>query len=131
MILPIRYVSIAIERKPAEVYAFAGNPTNLPLWAAGLGLGIERDGEHWKILTPDGAVRLRFAALNDWGVMDHVVELSNSEISVPFRVVANGSGSEVTLGLFRQPEMDDETYDRDAALMLADLRQLKSVLEGR
>lgn len=128
----IRHISLTIERPSAEVYEFAGNPANLPLWAAGLGLGIERDGERWKVRTPDGFVRLRFAERNAWGVMDHTVELPNgSEVYVPFRVTANGTGSEVTLTLLRQPEMDDAAFDRDAELMRLDLLKLKEVVERR
>ncbi len=130
MTAPFRHVSIAIERSAADVYAFAGNPSNLPKWAAGLGLGIEPDGSKWRVRTPDGFVMLQFAARNDWGVMDHTVELPDgSEVYVPFRVVANGTGSEVTLGLLRQAGMDDAMFDRDAGLMLQDLRKLKELLE--
>ena len=130
MTVAFRHVSIAIERSPADVYAFAGNPANLPVWAAGLGLGIEPEGAKWKVRTPDGSVLLRFAPRNEWGVMDHTVELPDgSEVYVPFRVVANGTGSEVTLGLLRQPGMDDATFDRDAGLMLQDLLKLKELLE--
>ena len=45
------------------------------------------------------------------------------------RVMPNGKGSEVMLGLFRQPEMDDDTFDRDAGLMQNDLLALKTLLE--
>ena len=41
----------------------------------------------------------------------------------------NGTGSEVMLGLFRQPEMDDAEFARDAELMQKDLLTLKAFLE--
>lgn len=41
----------------------------------------------------------------------------------------NGTGSEVMLVLFRQPEMDDAEFARDAGLMQKDLLTLKRLLE--
>ena len=41
----------------------------------------------------------------------------------------NGKGSEVMLVLFRQPEMDDDAFVRDAGLMQNDLWALKALLE--
>jgi hypothetical protein len=32
----VQHVSAFIDRRPAEVYAFASDPRNLPRWAAGL-----------------------------------------------------------------------------------------------
>lgn len=46
------------------------------------------------------------------------------------RVVPNRSGSEVIFTLFRAPEMSEEVFAEDAALVEHDLRQLKKVLEG-
>jgi len=64
--------------------------------------------------------------------MDHTVELPDgSEVYVPFRALANGAGTEVTLGLFRQPGMDDAAFERDAGLMRDDLVRLKALLESR
>jgi hypothetical protein len=47
------------------------------------------------------------------------------------RVIANGAGSEVTLTLFRQPDMSDAKFAEDAEWVARDLRRLKDVLEGR
>ena len=126
----LRYLSVSIEREPEEVYAFASNPANLPLWAAGLGLGIQRAGEHWEVRTQEGVVELRFTPRNDYGVLDHTVILPDgTEVYVPMRVMPNGKGSEVMLGLFRQPDMDDATLARDAGMMQSDLQALKTLLE--
>lgn len=46
------------------------------------------------------------------------------------RVMANGTGSEVTLVLFRLPDMSDERYAEDASLMEQDLATLKKLLEA-
>ena len=126
----LRYLSVSIEREPEKVYAFTSDPANLPLWAAGLGLGIQRAGEHWEVRTQDGVVGLRFTPRNDYGVLDHTVILPDgTEVYVPMRVMPNGKGSEVMLGLFRQPDMDDATLARDAGMMQSDLQALKTLLE--
>ena len=45
------------------------------------------------------------------------------------RVMPNGTGSEVMLVLFRQPEMDATVFARDAGRMQNDLAALKALLE--
>ena len=63
-------------------------------------------------------------------MLDHTVVLADgTEVYVPMRVMPNGQGSEVMLGLFRQPEMNDAEFDRDAGLMQKDLLTLKGLLE--
>lgn len=126
----IRYLTISIEREPEAVYAFASNPENLPQWAAGLGQGVKRAGEHWEVQTGDSTVGLRFTPQNDYGILDHTVVMADgTEVYVPMRVMPNGKGSEVMLGLFRQPEMNDADFARDAGLMQNDLVALKTLLE--
>ena len=126
----VRYLSVSIEREPKAVYAFTSNPENLPQWAAGLGQGVKRAGEHWEVKTTQGPVGLRFTPYNEYGVLDHTVVLSDgTEVYVPMRVMPNGQGSEVMLVLFRQPEMDDDEFVRDAGLMQNDLLALKAMLE--
>ena len=126
----VRYVSVAIEREPEAVYAFTSNPENLPQWAMGLGQGVQRAGQHWEVKTEQGTVGLRFTPHNAYGVLDHTVVLADgTEVYVPMRVMPNGTGSEVMLVLFRQPEMDDNAFARDAGLMQNDLSTLKALLE--
>jgi hypothetical protein len=126
----VRYLSVSIEREPEAVYAFTSNPENLPQWASGLGQSVKRAGEHWEVKTEQGTVGLRFTPRNEYGVLDHTVVLSDgTEVYVPMRVMPNGKGSEVVLVLFRQPEMDDSEFTRDAGLMQNDLWTLKELLE--
>ena len=126
----VRYLSISIEREPEAVYAFTSNPENLPQWAMGLGQGVQRAGDHWEVNTEQGTVGLRFTPHNAYGVLDHTVVLSDgTEVYVPMRVMPNGTGSEVMLVLFRQPEMDATAFARDAGRMQNDLAALKALLE--
>lgn len=125
-----RTLSVSIGRPPAEVYAFVSNPENLPKWARGLGASILKEGAGWVVATPQGPVRLRFTAQNEFGVLDHYVTLpSGVEVYVPMRVVANGTGSELLFTLFRAPEMSDAQYAADQQLVEQDLRALKALLE--
>jgi hypothetical protein len=125
-----RPITVSIARSAAEVYAFAHPPETFPQWAAGLGAGLTRHGDHWIAHGPDGDVRVRFSPENPYGVLDHWVTLPDgTELSIPLRVVANGDGAEVTLTLFRVPGMDDATFERDQGLVAQDLAKLKALLE--
>ena len=96
----------------------------------GLGQGVQRAGDHWEVNTEQGTVGLRFTPHNAYGVLDHTVVLSDgTEVYVPMRVMPNGTGSEVMLVLFRQPEMDATVFARDAGRMQNDLAALKALLE--
>jgi hypothetical protein len=82
--------------------------------------------------TPTGWVGIRFVQANEFGVLDHVVTLPDGQAVLnTMRVVANGEGSEVTFTLFQLPGMPDEQFAKDAGMVEADLRTLKSVLETR
>ena len=128
----VRHISIYIERKPDEAYAFASNPRNLPRWAAGLAQSeLRRGGDAWIVEAPFGKARLRFAKPNPFGVMDHEVELeSGVTVRNPMRVMPNGEGSEFLFTLIRQPDMSDTQFAADAAAVEKDLQTLKSLLEG-
>jgi hypothetical protein len=111
-----RHVSIAIDRSPADVYAFVVEPHNLPRWAAGL----DRLGD----------ILLRFTDRNTLGVLDHVVTLPSGESALnPLRVLSNGDGSEVVFSLFRLPGLTAEAFEADVAAVARDLERLRSLLE--
>ena len=128
---PVEHLSIYINAKPEAVYAFAGNPENLPQWAAGLAQAqLQRDGEVWIAEAPFGTARVRFTPDNTLGVMDHQVELDNGEVVLnPMRVFANGAGSEFVFTLMRRPAMTDSEFQDDKAAIERDLAALKSLLE--
>lgn len=125
-----RHISVSIERSPADVYAFAVEPTNLPLWAKGLGGAISRIDGEWVADSPMGKVIVRFAPRNQLGVLDHDVILESGEtVHNPLRVVANGSGSEVVFTLFKRPGVTDPQFDADADAVARDLAALRDLLE--
>lgn len=129
---PAALVTVSIDRPPAEVYAFAGNPENLPRWASGLAGKIANVDGAWVAESPIGKVRIRFADRNPFGVLDHDVTLPSGEVfSNPMRVVPNAGGSELTFTLFRQPGVSDADFAADAKTVERDLKELKRILEGR
>lgn len=127
----VRMVHVAVDAPAALVYAYAANPENLPHWAPGFALSVARSGEDYQVETPDGPHLLRFAARNDFGVLDHwVYPPDGTEFYNPMRVVAHGSGCVVTFTLFRQQGWTEQRFAQDAAIVGADLEQLKTVVEA-
>ena len=75
-------------------------------------------------------MRVTFAPDNEYGVLDHeVVTPSGDRVYVPLRAIADGDGCEVVFTVRRSAGMTDEEFERDIALVTADLALLKKVLE--
>ena len=126
-----RTLSVSIDCAPRRVYEFVRNPENVPRWAGGLGTSVHKEGDRWILETPDGPLGLAFVADNDLGVLDHRVTIAPGvDVLNPMRVVANGSGSEVSFTLFQLPGMTAKKFAEDAGLVERDLRTLKKVLEA-
>lgn len=125
-------ISVTIERPWREVYEFASVPLNFQRWASGLGGSLQNAGDHWTAQGPDGPVRIRFSEPNDFGVLDHWVTPEGAEtaIYIPLRVIANGTGAEVSLTLFRSAGRTDDELAADADWVRRDLDALKSLLEA-
>ena len=105
---------MTIDRPTLDVYNFVSDPKNLPKWASGL----------------DGAVKVRFAERNKFGVLDHFVTVgSGPEVYVPMRVFPNGEGTEVLLTVFRRDGISDEKFAEDTQWVRRDLEALKELLE--
>jgi len=127
----VQHLSIFIARNPVEVYEFASDPRNLPQWAAGLARSqVSRDGDDWIMDAPSGKARVKFAARNALGVMDHDVKLeSGITVHNPMRVIPHGEGSEFLFTLIRQPGISDDQFANDKAAVEKDLKTLKDILE--
>lgn len=127
-----RHVSVVIGADPGAVYAFASDPANLPRWATGLGGSIEQVDGRWLVADgPLGAVRVTFAPVNDWGVLDHEVTLpSGQSVHNPVRVARHPDGAEVVFSVRRDPDVTDDDFELDAATVAADLDRLRALIEG-
>jgi uncharacterized protein YndB with AHSA1/START domain len=127
---PAQHISISINRKPDEVYAYMANPENLPQWARGLSGTMRRQGENWIATSPMGEVMVHFTAHNPFGVLDHDVTLPNGEVvHNAMRVLRNDADSEVVFTLFQRPGMSQQDMQSDAAQVIEDLLKLKMILE--
>ena len=126
-----RHLTVSIDRPAAAVYAYTRDPAHLPVWAAGLAAGIRRERGEWVADSPMGRVLVRFVPVNEYGVLDHDVVLPDgTSVTNPFRVLADGPGSEVVFTVRRRPAMTDEEWASDAVAVTADLEALKRVLEA-
>ena len=129
----VQHVSITIGRSPADVYAFASDPRNLPRWAAGLaGSDPKSEGDAWVTDSPMGKIRITFVEKNPYGVIDHDVRLeSGVTVHNAMRVIPNGAGSELIFTLIRRPGVSDQKLAEDRAAVEKDLRTLKALLEPK
>lgn len=129
--MPARIIHRTIARDWRAVYAFAAEPANMPLWASGLASGLTPDGADWIADGgPIGAVRVRFAPENPFGVIDHTVTLPDGTVvENALRVVPNGDGAEVMFTLLRLPGTDDAAFAADAAHVARDLDTLARLME--
>lgn len=131
MPVPCQHLSVSIDRPVADVVAFAGDPTKLPLWAEGLAQSQgEPDGARWRLDSPLGQVWVQFAEPNLHGVLDHWVTAGETTWYNPLRVFANGSGSEVVFTLFHWDGQTAEQIAADAAQIQRDLKALRAILQG-
>lgn len=127
----VEHISVQIARTTSDVYEYASNPMNLPLWAAGLARSeVKKAGDWWVMEAPFGKVQVRFAPRNELGVMDHDVKLeSGAMIHNPMRVVPREGGSEFIFTLFRRAGMSEEQFAKDKEAVERDLQTLKQLLE--
>jgi hypothetical protein len=96
-----------------------------------LGEALAQGEGDWIVDGPLGRIKVRFIEPNDYGVLDHYVTLPDgTECYNPLRIMANGTGSEVTFTLYRLPGTSDEAYAADAAAVARDLATLKTLLEA-
>lgn len=125
-----RHLSIHIDRPLSDVYAYAGDPANLPQWAPGLAQKVEQVDGQWWVDSPMGRIKLDYAPRNDFGVLDHSVTLPDGDTNYnPVRALADGDGTEVVFTLRRRPGVTDDEFARDEQTIRADLDALKRIVE--
>jgi hypothetical protein len=129
--MDVRKLAVCIDRPAAEAYEFLSAPENFPKWASGLAGSLRKAGDDWIAETPEGRVTVCFSERNSHGVLDHSVTLPRGmTVYVPLRVVPRGSGCELVLTLFRQPDMTDEKFAADAEWVMRDLDAARRILEN-
>lgn len=126
-----RHISQTIHRNPSDIAVFAGNPANLPQWAAGLSEGIRNDAGRWITDSPMGEVEVSFRSGIEFGILDHdVIFPDGTSVHNPLRVLHNDDVSEVVFTVYRLPNVSDEEFARDTEAVQKDLERLRDVLEG-
>lgn len=132
IMLEAKTISVSISCPWKTLYETIWQPEFFLKWASGLAEStLEKDGDRWLAKGPEGMVRIRFTAWNEFGVMDHYVDVgADQEVCVPMRVIPNAQGAEVLFTLYRQPGMTEEKFNVDAAWVAKDLTTLKSLLES-
>ncbi len=129
MTYPVKHISISINKSAGEVYQFTSNPENFPKWIAFI-KSMTNHGEFWIGKTDLGDIKIKFAPLNDFGIVDHQVTLANGEpVNNPMRVVANNKGCEFTFTLLWLPDRTEKEFNEDAQAVAADLQKLKEIVE--
>ncbi|GMW01662.1 MAG: hypothetical protein AMXMBFR84_27990 [Candidatus Hydrogenedentota bacterium] len=126
-----RTVSVSIRQPADRVYAYLAHPPNFPAWSQFI-KDMRPDGDAWTATTPEGVVRIRFSQVNSHRILDHWVTVdADLTVYVPMRVLEPQVGSSVVIfTVFRLPDMNDEQFDKDTAMVATDLAGLKRVLES-
>jgi arylamine N-acetyltransferase len=125
MTWPAVHVSRPIEHDVAAVSRVAGDPAQLPSWAAGLSSGVRQEGGRWLADSPMGVAEVAFTGPVELGVLDH----DGTVVHNPLRVLANDQGSEVVFTLFRRPGTSDADFTADVEAVERDLDRLAALLD--
>jgi Polyketide cyclase / dehydrase and lipid transport len=131
MVFDSVHVSTSIDRAADEVYAFASDPANLASWAAGLANQVVDvvDGR-LVVDSPMGRVTVQFAPPNQFGILDHDVNLPSGEtVSNPMRVIPNGDGCDVVFTVRRRAGVSAEAFAADQDAVAADLATLRDLMQ--
>ncbi|MFY0483444.1 hypothetical protein ACI6PS_12645 [Flavobacterium sp. PLA-1-15] len=127
-----KHLSTAVDKSSDDVYSYVSNPENFPKWLA-FATSISKKSELvWVAKTNLGTIEMEMTPPNEFGIVDHKVKLPDGTVLYnPLRVIKNGASSEVVFTLFKAPNKTTEEFENDAALVEADLKTLKSILEAQ
>jgi len=130
MTYPVKNISISINKPVNEVYEFASNPENFPIWVEFIKSMTKQTKNNWLAETDLGNIEIEFVPKNEFGIIDHLVTLlDSSTVNNPMRVIENGKGSELVFTLFWMPNRTEEEFNQDAKLVENDLKKIKRILE--
>jgi hypothetical protein len=131
MTWPVQHLTQSVAASLDQVVTIAGDPEQLPRWAAGLSSGIRNEGGRWITDSPMGIVEVRFVGPVELGILDHDVTLPDGTVvHNPLRVLRNDRGSEIVFTIYQRPGMTDEQFEGDARLVAQDLARLKTLVDG-
>lgn len=127
--LPCKHLSVSIPKPFDLVNGYLSDPANWRQWASGLGeMQFNAGTGAWTAQQESGVVSIVFTPPNDFGILDHRVTLPDGSVVImPARAIANGDSTELVFTLFRQPGMDDATWERDEDWVRSDLEKLRRI----
>jgi hypothetical protein len=126
----VQHISQTIDAPVEAVVTVAGDPKQLPRWAAGLSAGIRLESGRWLTDSPLGTIEVKYVGPTEWGILDHDVTLPDQTVvHNPLRVLRNDRGSEVVFSLFKRPGITDSEFDADAMIVREDLARLKNLVD--
>jgi hypothetical protein len=127
-----RVVSLAVDVPADAVYEYAHRIENLPHWAAGLATTLHNEDGQWFTDSPAGRITIAMAPRNPYGVLDHDVTLPDGmTLHIAMRVTTTGDGSLLSFVALRMPGATDDAFEQDVAIVLQDLKALKTLLEAK
>ena len=129
--LEAKVITCSVQRSAQDLYEMLWRPESFTLWASGLSSSLREcnDGS-WEGPGPSEPIRITFTKHNNFGVMDHWIDLGDGHIVyVPLRIVSNEDGCEVMLTLFRQPGFSPDKFVDDEAWVRRDLAALKKLAD--
>ena len=126
----VRHLTPTVDAQTDAAIANAGDPQQLPRWAAGLSAGIRNENGRWITDSPMGTVEVEFVGPIKLGVLDYDVTMPDGAVvHNPLRVLRNDRGSEVVFSIFKRTGMTDDEFEADATLVHEDLARLKVLVE--
>ena len=132
MTLPVKNISISINRSKEDVYQYASDPENFPKWLAFVKSISKKSDTIWEAETSMEKIEIDFTKKNEFGIIDHTAKLPDgTTVNNPLRAIANKNGSEVVFTLFQMPGKTDNEFEHDADLVKTDLSTLKKILETK
>jgi hypothetical protein len=124
--------AVTIPASVEEVFAFLGDPGNLPRWAVGFARGIRRDGDEWIVQTAAGEFPIRYRIDAERGTIDIHTTVAPGVVSSAYsRVLENGSGAEFVFTHFQEPGMPDDVFEGQRAALEEELALLPILFRAR
>lgn len=125
-------ISVPIAAQPKEVWAFVADLNNWKQFSD-FGKDLEQVSEtEWIAHTSQGDVRILPRFDEDRLLLDSIcVIASGEEQFIPYRVVANGDGSELIMTNQQTATVSDKDYAEQLQWMKTELDMIKKILEEK
>lgn len=123
-------ISVSINAKPEAVWAFVSDLTNWKQFSD-FGKQLEQASDtEWVAHTSQGDVRIIPKFDREHLLLDHIcIIASGEEQFIPYRVVPNGSSSELIMTNQQTATVSDAEYAEQLGWMKEELENIKKIIE--